>query len=287
MMGELHEAALGYAAQGAHVLPLHYPTTHNGALMCSCGNRQCANPGKHPYPRLAPKGLLNATVDTILINRWWDAGTPYNIGIRTGKVSGIVVIDVDPRHGGDESLAQLEAEHGDLPPTWRVITGAGGQHIYFQHPGGTVPNSAGKLGSGIDLRGDGGYVLAPPSRHICGRGYAFSVDHHPDDVPLAPTPDWLVTFVRAPARNGTATMPATWRKLVADGVAEGCRNDAVARLAGHLLRRDIDARVTLDLVRCWNQTRCRPPLSEDELSSIVRSIAARELQRRRAGGHDV
>jgi hypothetical protein len=284
MTGDLHEAALGYAAgQGLHVFPLHYPVNRGGSLMCSCGNPQCSNAGKHPYPRHAPRGLLNATVDKVLIDRWWSAGTPYNIGIRTGKPSGIVAVDIDPRHGGDVTLADLERRNGPLPATWRFFTGSGGQHLLFRHPGGTVPNSAGKVGPGVDARADGGFIVAPPSLHICGRRYTISLAHHPDDVPLADMPDWLAALVRPPAaRPCHSVMPRAWRRLVAEGADHGRRNDAVARLSGLLLRRGLDPFVALDLVRCWNQTRCRPPLDEDELVRIVDSICARELNRRAA-----
>jgi hypothetical protein len=285
---EMLAFALSYTRLGLEVLPLHYPVAHGGRLRCSCGNDDCGSPAKHPYARLAPKGCLSASRDPRAVQRWF-GGAPYNLGIRTGATSGIVVIDVDPRHGGEETLADLERRHGVLPSTWQFITGSDGQHIPFRHPGGNVPNSAGKLGPGIDVRGDGGFIVAPPSRHICGRRYAIDVDHHPDDVPLADMPDWLIEKVRATAvvSNGnTAAMPADWRKLVAEGVAEGCRNAAAARLAGYLMRRDVDSWVTLDLVRVWNLARCKPPLVDSEICTIVRSIAARELRRRR-GGHDV
>jgi putative DNA primase/helicase len=225
--------------------------------------------------------LLNATGDIDTLRRWWAPGVPYNIGLRTGRESNILVIDVDPRHAGDETLAELERRFGELPLTWRVITGGGGQHIYFRHPGGKVPNSAGKLGPGIDARGDGGFAIMPPSRHISGRHYFFSVDHHPDDVPLADTPDWLLALVQRPVkRDGAAIMPENWRRLVAEGVAEGCRNHAVARLAGHLLRKYVDPLVALDLCRVWNAARCRPPLDDLEVVKIVDSISGREIARR-------
>lgn len=277
-------AALDLAALGLHVLPLHYPVGRPGSrLACSCGNPACDSPAKHPYPQLAPKGLHNATRDPAIVARWFGHGAPYNCGIRTGQVSGIVVIDVDPRHGGGEALALLERSNGPLPPTWRFLTGGGGEHIVLRHPGGTIPNSAGLLGPGLDVRGDGGYIVAPPSRHISGRHYAVSVDHHPDDVPLADMPAWLTAkLTAAKTHAAAATMPETWRQLVADGVAEGRRNDAVARLAGHLLRKGVDPYVALDLVRIWNAARCRPPLTEPEVINTVELIAARECRRREA-----
>ena len=95
--------------------------------------------------------------------RWPDA----NVAIVTGAVSGLVVIDIDPKHGGEQSLTELEREHGPLPKTVEAITGGGGHHLYFAHPGGEVRNKVG-LAPGIDLRGDGGYIVAPPSLHASG-----------------------------------------------------------------------------------------------------------------------
>jgi hypothetical protein len=106
---------------------------------------------------------------------WPDTG----IAVRTGAESGLVVLDVDPQHGGDDTLAELLAAHGVLPITVECFTGGGGRHIYFRHPGGEVRNSAGKVGPGLDIRGDGGYVVAPPSPHPSGRRYEWSVDGHP------------------------------------------------------------------------------------------------------------
>jgi hypothetical protein len=284
-MNALLDAALAYANRGLQVFPLHYIVEHAGQLHCSCGNRECGkNAAKHPYPRLAPKGLLNATDDVGLIERWWGTRVPYNVGLRTGRESGIVVIDIDPRHGGDEALAELESRFGALPQTWRFLTGGGGEHIIFRHPGCRVPNSASALAPGLDVRGDGGFIVAPPSRHVSGRTYGIDVDHHPDDVPLADMPVWLARMVATPAKpNGRcATLPESWRKLVAEGVSEGRRNEAIARLAGLLLRKHIDPYVTLDLCRAWNSCRCRPPLNDDDIARTVNSIAGRELARRAA-----
>lgn len=285
-MNALLQQALAYAGRGLRVFPLHYAVEHEGQLRCSCGNPHADNnnAAKHPYGPLAPNGLLNATSHIETIKRWW--GVPYNIGIRTGAASDIVAIDIDPRHGGVEALAELERRFGALPLTWRFLTGGGGEHVLFRHPRRPVPNNAAtKLGPGLDVRGDGGYIVAPPSLHISGRRYAISVDHQPDIVALAELPVWLTTMVAKPAKpNGprVAAMPESWRRLVAEGVSEGCRNDAIARLAGHLLRKRVDPLVVLDLCRTWNSCRCRPPLTEAEIVGTVNSIAAREIGRRGA-----
>lgn len=272
-------AALAFAARELPVLPLHYPVA---GPRCSCGNPDCSNPAKHPYGRLAPKGCYSSSRDPRVVKRWFD-GAPYNLGIATGAASGIVVIDVDPRHGGDRTLAEHERRFGPLPPTWRFLTGGGGEHIIFKHPGWRISNNVETaLGCGLDVRGDGGLITAPPSMHISGRRYAIDVDRHPDHVVLADLPDWLAAMLRSPAKggNGCTAMPEGWRRLVSEGVSEGRRNDAIARLAGHLLRRYVDPLVVLDLCRTWNACRCRPPLADGELEKIVDSICAREIRRR-------
>jgi hypothetical protein len=188
------DAALDYARRGWAVFPCHAPVAGG----CSCGLPGCASPGKHP--RVA-RGLHEATTDVVTIHGWWQRWPRANVAIRTGLGSGLVVIDVDPPHGGADSLAVLTAAHGPLPSEIAVRTGSGGAHLYLAHPGGQVRNSAGtRLGAGIDVRGDGGYVIAPPSVHANGDRYSWSslVAEAPP-----PVPDWLVEHLRPPAPRST------------------------------------------------------------------------------------
>jgi hypothetical protein len=204
------------------------------------------------------------------VGQWFGRRRDANLGIVTGAVSGLVVIDVDPRHGGEASLASLEAEHGPLERTVEATTGGGGRHYYFAHPGGTVPNRVG-FASGMDLRGDGGLVVAPPSVHPNGRRYAWVPGRAPDEAPLAPIPRWLLALVRPPGAHAGHSI-ADWRALVRDGVNEGSRNNTIASLAGHLLWHGVDPQVVLELLLAWNQARCRPPLAGDEVARVVESI---------------
>ena len=100
---------------------------------------------------------------------WSDA----NVAIRTGVVSGLVALDVDLAKGGPNSLRLLVQSHEPLPGTVESLTGGGGQHILFQYPGESILNSTAKLGPGIDIRGDGGYIITPPSLHASGRRYEW------------------------------------------------------------------------------------------------------------------
>ena len=163
-------AALGYALRGWQVIPLHN-INQEGA--CSCGRSSCTSPGKHPRLRKWPG---RATTNREQIGEWWSKWPQANVGVVTGTSSGLVVLDVDPRHYGDLSLSELESKHGDLSAGLRCSTGGGGFHIYLAHPDFHVRNSAGSLGPGLDVRADGGFVVAPPSNHISGAPYAWTTD---------------------------------------------------------------------------------------------------------------
>lgn len=144
-------------------------------------------------------------------------------------------------------------------------------------------NSASKIAPGVDTRGDGGYVLTPPSIHPCGRRYCWSVDNA--NV-FAAAPAWILSKVTTPPSGTRSAAPVSdWRALVRDGVGEGARDCTIAKLAGYLLRRRIDPIVVLGLMQAWNTTSCAPPLPTADVDRIVNSIAGRELARR-AGGHD-
>jgi len=155
--------ALEYASRGQAVLPIY---DVDADRICTCWQRErCASPGKHP--RL-DTGVKGASTDKATIRRWFERQWPErcNLGIATGQVSGLVVIDVDPKHDGFATLAALERELGPLPTdSPRARTGSGGVHIYLAYPtdGQLIRNSAGALGRGVDVRGDSGYVVAPPS----------------------------------------------------------------------------------------------------------------------------
>jgi hypothetical protein len=270
------DAALGYARRGLPVFPC-WPILQREPprtdFMCGCGRASCESQGKHPLAPLVRNGLSAASKDLAQIRRWWLAWPQANVAICTGEV---VVLDIDPRHGGDASLAELE--HGALPSTRRTLTGGGGAHIYFQTPPNTViRNSTGKLGPGLDIRGRGGYVMVPPSRHLSGNYYEWNGGSQR----CAEMPAWLVTALQEPTIK-TAAPSESWQHLVCQGVEQGERNQALARLAGHLLRRYVDPRVTLELLQSWNQTRCRPPLPPAEITNTINSIARRELLRRKS-----
>jgi putative DNA primase/helicase len=178
---------LKYVERGWAVLALH--TIRDGHCSCTDGPN-CAHPGKHPR---TPNGVKDATNSKTEIEAWRNKWPDANIGIATGDRSGIFVLDVDGEIG-KASLRDLKAQHGPLPKTVTVKTGKG-SHYYFQCDGGRVPNRVGHPGKGIDVRGDGGYVVAAGSVHVSGAAYRFVDGRGLDDVEVAPAPAWLLALV--------------------------------------------------------------------------------------------
>jgi hypothetical protein len=163
---------------------------------------------KQPLGKLVPQGFQDATADLAQVLRWWTARPDANVGIACG-LSGMVVLDIDPRHGGDDAMADLESELGELPQTVESHSGGGGVHLLFRHPGGAL---VGEAAPGVDVK-DRGYIVAPPSIHPSGGEYVWSVDGHPEDVGLANLPQgWLDRLQRqvrtvAPASIGNSADP--------------------------------------------------------------------------------
>lgn len=141
-------------------------------------------------PAVPWKRYQSRLVSEKTLREWFRRSPEFNVSIVTGALSGLVVLDVDPRHGGDESLVELERAHGALPETMESISGGGGRHLYFTHPGGLVPNRA-NIEPGIDLRGDGGCIVAPPSVHPSGKRYRWKKGRGPDEIAPAVLPEWL------------------------------------------------------------------------------------------------
>ncbi len=245
---DAHAAALAYAARGWSVIPIE-PR------------------GKRPLVAWLEFQQRPAAADEV--DAWFDRWPEANVGLVTGRVSGLVVVDIDPRHGGATSLGRACDEHGPLPRTVEAETGGGGRHLYFAYPGVPVANRVG-LRPGIDLRADGGCVVAPPSRHPSGRRYRWATGCGPDEAPFAALPDWLLP---AACGHGPRGHPPThWRELVRGDVVEGTRNGTLASLAGHLLWHGVDPPVVLELLHAFNRVRCRPPLPDDEVAQVVASI---------------
>lgn len=169
------DAALAYAGRGWRVTPLA---------------------GK--VPRL-PQWPEQATTAAATISQWWRRWPTANVGLVTGVASGLAVVDVDPRHGGDGSLEELQRLYHPLPDTPQVMSGGGGWHYYFALEA-DLPCV--DLAPGVNFLADGHHqVVAPPSLHPSSRRYVWELSSHPDDTPLAPLPAWIRALVYETGRK--------------------------------------------------------------------------------------
>jgi len=212
-------------------------------------------------------GCKDATTDPAQLRAWWDGSKPYNMGLATG--GGLVVLDVDVDHNagkyGDEALADLQLENGSLPETWTCLTGGGGVHYYFQCNDPALTLAAG-FAPGLDYRGEGGYVVVPPSVHENGRTYVWEVAHTPADLPPAPLPDWLHTLML----KGTKAAPAAPREAP-ETVTKGQRNQEMFKLAASLRSKGLTVEEITAAVMEANKGRCNPPLPDSEIKAICNS----------------
>lgn len=267
----MHNELSDYIHFGWYVIPVHgVMVGRGGAMKCTCGNPACASPGKHPTTR---EGLKNATVRKDWIDAWWKKWPFANVGIVTGKQSGLVVVDIDPRHGGDDALDSLFVRHDRFPGTVEVMTGGGGRHFYFRHPGVEIRNSANKLGAGIDVRGDGGYVLAPPSSHISGGRYEWEASSDPAEVQIADMPQWLVDLLKAPAEKAGRDWAVFHGEPGQSSlICEGGRDNFLTACAGAMRRWGMTYAAILAALRADNEMRCKPPLADAQVQKIARSV---------------
>lgn len=239
LFAELNKSELGleaakYAKQGWRVFPLT---------------------PRSKVPLKDSRGLLEATTDLEQIKKWWGENPDYNIGLATG--GGLVVLDVDPEAGGVESMAELT-----IPETRSVITGSGGIHFYFKTDK-EIRNTASKIAGvkrrGLDIRGDGGYVVAPPSVHPSGGAYSWAGNE--------PFASWPFPVEDLHLATSSSASP--------DGelIPIGGRNDALTRLAGAMRRQGAtQAEIEEALIRA-NESRNEVPLPEPEVRAIAKSVS--------------
>ncbi len=227
-------AALNYTARGWRVIPVN---------------------GKRP---LTPHGYQDGATEESVIRAWWTTWPAAGVAIVVGPESGLSVVDIDPRNGGSATLEALRAQHGLLPETLTVRTGGDGLHLYFRyHP------RAGRrlLGPGVEMKGAGGYVVAPPSPHPSGGTYKWS---GPEDALLAELPEWMLDD-RSTASAGAQPLPKR--------IPEGERHRALTSLAGSMRRRDAPPHAIQAALAIVNLERCEPPLSDPEVAGITSSVA--------------
>lgn len=263
-------AALLYRGDGLSVFPVCWTDSEGRCLAPGeTHGASCPHPGKHP---LVPwKPYQERLPSEGEVRQWWRRWPQANIGFATGKVSGRFVLDLDGE-AGRESLQELEARFGSLPSTQVVLT-PNGVHYHFAHPSFHVSNTAGAIGAGVDIRGDGGYAVLPPSSNG-GREYRWEATGHPRDVDLAPAPPWLLDMLQGEAALPQAGPSSSGHNpgWVADALGHmepGDRNDTLTRVAGKLRR---DGWSTGDIAALLRPHAEAVGLPLAELGSIARSV---------------
>ena len=242
-MNQFLDAAIEYASKGLAVFPVKAK-------------------GKNP---LTNNGVKDATTNFDQIERWWKKYPSANIGIACGEVSGgLLVVDLDEKENGisgADSLNQWERENGHLPDSWRSLTGSGGVHIFYKLNGSTKNRV--NLLDGVDIRSDGGYIVAPPSIHPNGHRYEW--EYGPDDLEIAEADETVKSLL------GVGKPSDTERFTLPDTIGKGQRNDTIYKMACSFQAKGMADDVILISCKAVNEKQCVPPLSEDEVEKIVDS----------------
>ena len=258
----MEQTALAYAAIGVPVLPMHGIANKK----CSCG--ACERPGKHPRIK---GGVHSATTDKEQIKQWWLKWPDANIGLATG--SKIVVLDIDPRNGGLESLKQLEIDLGPLPGTVKVKTGGGGYHYYFAPPAFPLKSdTSGKLLlPGVDVLGHGSIAIAPTSRHVSGHLYKFIKGRNLlKGAPLKALPELWCERLKPGAKSAPEVQSVSPSNV--GPILQGRRNARLTQIGGYLVSTKLKPEAVLQCLLVTNQHRCVPQLDEAEVKKIADSV---------------
>lgn len=218
--------------------------------------------GKHPLLRKWPE---RATCDANTLRAWMQEYPGCNWALACGAASGVFVLDVDGPEG-EAAISRLIGQHGnDWTETLKVKT-ARGMHLYFKYPECTIRNSTSKLAQGLDVRGEGGYVLVPPSVHPGGLIYCWAESG--EGTQILPAPAWLLEMLTAPARRMSPTSEGG-----VDIIPEGQRNATLAKLAGAMRRPGMTPQAIEIALLAENAGRCCPPLPETEVREIAKSVS--------------
>ena len=255
-------AALSYADREWAVLPLHGLREGN----CTCGKSHCHSPGKHP---LTANGVKDATSDAEQIRAWWDHWPFANIGIATGDRSGLVVLDID---GEDGEIALQSLGIAGNP---HVSNTGRGRHLFFAHSGIPIRNRT-ALAPKLDVRGDNGYVVAPPSRHVSGATYQWATESTGTQLSPGQLPDKFLGILTAPAESAQYGAKSAHNAIVI-----GERNNKLTAIAGSLFAKGLPTDEVLEQCLRENELRCLSPLPDNEVFGIVRSIERREFVKNR------
>jgi len=246
---KMMDAAMAYTKQNGHRPPW-------AIFPLSAGQK---------IPLKGTEGCKEATTDPEKITAWWKKSPAANIGLACGQINGFIVIDIDAHkdeENGAESLADLEASMGKLPDTVEALTANGGRHLFYKYPvGQNIRNKAG-IAPGIDIRANGGYVVAVPSTLTGGKKYEWELSSLPAEVEIA-------------------TLPPRWEKWLIDNcgryqpptqAGEGSRNDTLHRYGASLRAQNYPEAKIHFLLAEYNRTNCKPPVSDRELETIYNSV---------------
>jgi hypothetical protein len=281
--------ALFWAGQGIRVFPLH--EVYDDICTCTCTKKckngvhrcgsECGSKGKHPRPF---NGLLNATTEAKQIMEWWTKFPTSNIGGVMGAPGNLLALDFDPKHGGDASLHDLIEAHGDSwTDTLTHRTGSGGFHFFFQYSLDIeLRNSAGKVAPGVDTRGEGGYVVLPPSIHASGNSYEMM-----KVAVVRPVPDWLIAALKEDDSARVIDFQElkgrkTFARAYGDPFYDGTRNSGLFGVGIGRWRYGWVEDVTelhAQLLEV-NAARCVPPLDDAEVAEMAAHITADYLHLR-------
>lgn len=282
----LLNSALHYARSGYPVFPLHNVLLRNGNLECSCHCwRGCKNQGKHPRTL---NGLDDATTNENKIIDWWEKYPNANIGLITGIESGIIVLDIDVKYGGEYSLDELQdiyksnlkANYEPLPATLTTVTGSRGRHLYFKYPlNFTIKGSASKVADGLDIRANGNYVVAPPSNHISGNNYEWLGVN----IPISDAPRWLIYEILMTDKTNLGldkfdTFKAPTNKFQ-EKIRKGHRQDYLFRYICGLVN-SFPKEEVLKQAMAKNNDRLEPPFAEREVIYHVNYLYQKYGKRR-------
>ena len=243
---ELLEAALKYAKMGWAVFP-------------------CSPDTKKP---LTPHGCKDAKKDLGAIRAWWQRYPNASIAVATGSMSNLIMIDEDldeiEGKDGPHNMMLWERENGDLPETVVVITGRGGRHRYFKYYKDDIRNRAGII-KDVDVRGEGGYAILPPSHHPNGTIYEW--ESSPDEIEIAEVDENVLKFLAI----GKEIKEKGQKLKLENVIQSGQRNTTMHKLACSLQAQGLEDNAIMAAVQQENENRCNPPLSEDEVTTIVKS----------------
>lgn len=269
-------AALEFCAREWRVLPL-WPVADACGLgyICLCyAGHDCESRGKHPANA---SGASGATADAGRVRAFWERfakryGVSPGVGVATG--AGLVVVDIDPRHTGDETWSRLCEGRGRLD-TVTTLTGGGGVHLWFvsERP---IPSSVGRLGAGVDVRGEGGYVVAPPTLHESGRAYRWEASSDPGEgAALAGLPGWLAGLCVTPTGPENARAVSVREGFAPGAIGSGERALTLARVACSLRARGLGPEELGEALAKVNAVACAEPLPVREVVKIVRGVCRR------------